>query len=692
MHALFAPRNVAIIGASANPDKLGGKPIHFLKKLGYPGTILPINPRGGEVQGLKAYTSLAEIEEDIDHAIIIVPAAATEAALADCVKKGIPFAQILSSGFAEAGEEGRAAQDRLVEIARAGNIRFTGPNALGCVSPGAKFFGTFSTALNGLMPVPGPVAVATQSGAFGSCTYVMASLRGIGLSRIIATGNEADIDVADVIDFLADDDETKVICAAIESCQNGTKLRKALVKAATNRKPVIVMKVGASEIGAAAAMTHTGALAGNDVIYDAIFKECGAYRAQSIEDMIDLAYVLSIGGIPDNAEAAILTVSGGIGILLADAATAAGVELTPFSTEDLAALTRIIPFAAGNNPLDTTAQVTQLPNACGEAGEYILSQTAHGTLFLYLANNALSPAAFDVMRRDLLQMRRRQPDKLIVTIMPSDPSLRAELEAAGILVFEDPSRAVRAVSRAARFQPMWNSVQPVASIEKGGRQPWPSSLNEAEAKALLSEAGMPVSPERICKSAQEAVEAALELGLPVAMKILSPDILHKSEAGGIALGLADEQAVRSAYDRIIADVGALRGDARIDGVLVSPMAPRGLEVILGVQNDPVFGPVIMFGPGGILVELLKDVSFASVPVARERVEDLLNEAAWSRLLDGWRGDEPLDRDALIDCVCCLSDFAARNADRIRGLEVNPLLVTARGCVMLDAVLDIEPDI
>ncbi|MGR3569048.1 MAG: CoA-binding protein, partial [Pseudooceanicola nanhaiensis] len=289
--AIFSPRSVAVIGASSNPTKLGGRPVAFLKDYGFKGEIYPVNAGQAEVQGLVSYKDVRDIPGPVDQAVIVVPSQHVEEALRGCAEKGVKVAQVLSSGFAEADEAGRARQERLMEIVRETGIRITGPNALGSVSPPDRFCATFSTAFQGMHPPAGNVAVVTQSGAFGSCTYVMIARRGLGLSRIVATGNEADVATAEVISYLADDPETRVICAAVESCRDGDGLRAALRKAAAAGKPVIFMKVGASELGAKAAATHTGALAGNDKVFDTVIREGGAWRARSIEEMVDLAYV-----------------------------------------------------------------------------------------------------------------------------------------------------------------------------------------------------------------------------------------------------------------------------------------------------------------------------------------------------------------------------------------------------------------
>ena len=685
--ALFSPGSVAIIGASNSPAKLGGKPVAYLKDYGFKGGIHPVNATQDTVQGLVAYTDVRDIPGEVDQAVIVVPAEHVEGALRGCAEKGVKVVQILSAGFAEADDAGRLRQERLVGIVRETGIRITGPNALGSVSPHDRYCATFSTAFEGMHPPAGNVAVVTQSGAFGSCTYVMMARRGLGLSRIVATGNEADIDVAEMIAHLADDERTRVICAAVESCRNGNGLRAALRKAAVAGKPVIFMKVGASEIGAKAAATHTGALAGNDRIFEAVISEGGAYRARSIEDMVDLAYVLAIGPEPCGARACIVTVSGGIGIMMADAAEGSGLELPPQSGALRRQVGEIVDFAEGSNPLDLTGRIAIQLDASLKVYGALLGSGEYDALLIYLANSGMSPRAFDVHLQQLRELRARHPDKVIGVITPAHPDVQKALEAVGVLVFEDPSRLVRALAAASVLAARRDAALTVRPAPcSAARVEAMGTLTEAGAKRILADAGLPVMDEAICAHAEAAVREAERIGYPVALKVLSPDIPHKTEVGGIALGLATAEAVREAFLKVTGNAARLAPGARIGGVIVAPMAGEGAEIILGVHNDPVFGLMIMTGAGGVMAEMLQEVSFASVPISRADAEALVARAGWGCLLSAWRGRPARDRAALIDAICRLSDFAAANAEHIEGVEINPLLVKAEGAVVLDALI------
>ncbi|WP_424138797.1 acetate--CoA ligase family protein [Roseomonas chloroacetimidivorans] len=684
--ALFRPDSIAIIGASSDPAKLGGRPVDYLKRFGFAGRIYPVNGSGGMVQGLPAFRSVADLPETPDQALVIVPAHAVEAALEACAARGILLVQVLSSGFAEEGPEGAARQERILALARRAGIRITGPNALGSVSVPDGLFATFTTTLDSMRFRPGRVAFVTQSGAFGSHAYACAHLRGIGMSRAVATGNEADLDVAECIALLAGDEGTSVICAALEGCRDGTRLRTALLKAARAGKPVIVMKVGASEAGAAAAATHTGSLAGEDRVYDAVLREGGAWRAQSIEEMIDIAQLCSLGRMPGGRDVGIVSISGGIGVLMADAASTAGLSLPPFPPEVLGAVAESLPAAAGVNPVDTTANAIPRMDAVETLIGSVLERTAIPTVVTYFAHTLRNPALFAKVEQGFRRLRQRYPDRLLVAVTTQDETVRDQLGEIGIPVFDDPSRAMRAVGAASALPGLQAAAEalPAVSPPYGGAI---DARHEAGAKALLAAAGVPVLPERVVTDAAGAVAAAEAVGYPVVAKILSEDIPHKTEIGGVLLGLADAASVEAGFRLLMDRAGAHAPMARIDGVLIAPMAGKGLETIIGVQQDPVFGPMVMFGLGGIAVELFQDVAFGSAPLSPTRAARLVDQVRGaSRLLQGWRGGPPLDRDGLITALCRVSELAASRAAEIRSVEINPLLVRPEGAVALDALV------
>ncbi|NKE44076.1 acetate--CoA ligase family protein [Roseomonas frigidaquae] len=684
LEKMFRPASVAVIGASNDPDKLGGRTLLHLRELGYRGRIYPINVTAKQVQGLPAWPSVRDLPEVPDSALMLLPAPLVEPALEECAAKGILHVQVLSSGFAEEGAEGAAMQDRVAALARRHGMRITGPNALGSISPPDGFFGTFSSLLATAQPGPGVIGVATQSGAYGSHIYAAAHLRGIGISRAIATGNEADIDVAAAIDYLAEDAGTRVICASLEGCKDGAALRRALLKAAAARKPVIIMKVGTTEVGAAAAATHTGSLAGEDRIFSAVFRECGAYRAQSIEEMIDIAYLCAIAPLPPNDAVGVLTVSGGIGVLMADACIEAGLSVPPMPDAAMARIREIQPVAGGRNPIDTTAQLNGRMHVFEAISQEMLRGAELGCFLFYLAHLGRNVPRFPPLEQTLAALRQAAPDRLVVAVMTSVEEIRTRLEALGVPVFEDPTRAVKAVTGAARLR----ALQAAATAPKDVAAAAPRHVaagNEAAAKALLAEIGVKVLPEHVCAEAGQAVLAADAVGYPVVMKILSDDIPHKTEIGGVLLNLPDADAVRQGFTTLMQRAGAARPDAKLDGVLVAPMVRGGVETIIGVQRDPIFGPMVMFGLGGVSVELFRDVAFASAPLTPERAAALVESVQGARLLAGWRGAPALDKAALVQALCAVAAFAAAQPG-IESIEINPFLVQAQGGVALDALV------
>jgi acyl-CoA synthetase (NDP forming) len=685
---LFSPTSVAVIGASSDADRIGGRVLRFLLEAGYGGRLYPVNKSGAaEIQGLPAFASVTEIPGQVDQAIVLTPVAGVESAIRESIAKGVQCVLVLTAGFAEIGPEGRALQDRLRDLCRAAGVRMVGPNSLGILNLDNRYFATFSTVLYGLQPRAGRIALATQSGAFGSCAYGMASLRGMGFSQIVATGNEADVDVAECIDYFAGDPGTDVICAALESCRDGQRLRAALLKAALAGKPVLVMKVGRTELGAAAASTHTGSLAGNDAAFDAVFAECGALRPASIEAMLDIAYFCAVTGqLPGNPDMGVVTGSGGIGVLMADQAGESGLHMPPLPESGRQAALELLPFAVAANPLDMTAQVTSVPGGVGRAIEVMLQHGDYGSVMAYLAHSGLSPARFAPTLAQLRELRQRYPRKCLVLVMLSTPEVDAQLAAIGIPVFGDPTRAVAALAGAARIKALQRQLYQLPAPVQTRAAPLGDVSTEALAKQALGAAGLPVLRELLCASEEAAAAASRELGFPLVAKIASPDILHKTEIGGVLLGLQDEAAVRAAFAALMQRARDAVPQARLDGVLLAPMVRGGIETLLGVQVDPTFGPMVVFGAGGTAVELHRDVALASAPLTPERARALVDRVRSSALLTGWRGAPPLDVNALVRALCALSDFAMAHADELDSIDVNPLVVMERGAVCLDAVI------
>jgi acyl-CoA synthetase (NDP forming) len=595
---------------------------------------------------------------------------------------------MFTAGFAETGQEGRAAQERLADIARRGGIRLCGPNCLGLFNLRTGHTPTFGSYLEEGPQRPGPLGMVTQSGAFGTHLLALAKRRGILTGLWISTGNEADIQVADGISFLADDTETEAIACYMEAIKDRDRFIDAVTRALANGKPVIAMKVGGSAVGAAAAASHTASLAGSDAIYDAVFRQLGVERAVSPEDLIEIAYACTRSRLPRSRRLAIMTVSGGAGVLMADAAEREGVELTPLSPEAQAEVLRWVPFAAARNPVDLTAQPLNEPELIDKGFDLLLGQEGFPAIAAFFLLWASSPKMGDILFRSVSQAAARYPDCYFALSVIASEEVRRRYEEAGIAIFEDPWRAVEAVAAAMRCAECLAAPAAPPPPPLEDLPPLPKRrIGEDEAKRILAGAGIPSVPGRLVTGAAEAAAMASDLGDRLVLKILSPDILHKTEAGGVMLDVAAADAA-AAYDRLVARVRATAPEARIEGALISPMLRDGVETIIGVQNDPVFGPVVMLGLGGVFVEIMRDVTFRIAPFGPEEGRRMIAEIKGAAVLEGARGKPPVDTDALAEALSQLSRFAAAQTGRFTSIEINPLLVRPRGSgvAALDALI------
>jgi acyl-CoA synthetase (NDP forming) len=690
---LLAPRSVAIFGASNDPDRISGRPLRYYKEAGYRGALYPINPNRAIVQGIRAYPDLASVPGPVEFALIAVPVPHAIAALEAAIAKGVRAAVVFTAGFAETGAAGRALQDRLAAIARAGGIRLCGPNCLGLFNLRVGHTATFGSYLEAGPQRPGPLGMVTQSGAFGTHLLALARRRGIGVGIWISTGNEADIQVADGISFLADDPETQAIACYMEAIKDRDRFAAAVARARENGKPVIAIKVGGSAIGAAAAVSHTASLAGSDALYDAAFRQWGVERARTPEDLVEIAYACTRGRLPRSRRLAVMTISGGAGVLMADAAERFGVDLAPLSPAAQAEVTGWVPFAAARNPVDLTAQPINEPILLDKAFDLLLGREGFPAVVAYLLALAASPKLGETVYNLVAGAARRYADRYIALAVIAGEEIRRRYEEAGVAVFEDPWRAVEAVAAAMRCaERLFEPPAPPPPVP-GNLPPLPRRrIDEYEAKRILAMAGIPTPEERLVRSAQEAEAAAAALGERLVLKIVSPDIAHKTEIGGVVLDIPRAQAAE-AYERLMTTVAARAPRARRDGVLVSPMLTDGIETILGVQNDPVFGPVVMFGLGGVFVEVLRDVTFRIAPFGVAEARRMIGEIRGAALLEGVRGRPAGDLDALAAALSRLSVFAAAQAGHFTSIEINPLLVRPKGLgvAALDALILPAPE-
>ncbi|MBO1110608.1 acetate--CoA ligase family protein [Bordetella petrii] len=686
LDSFLSPRSIAIVGASTHAGKVGAVPLRYLIEQGYRGEVYPINAGARQVQGRPACASLRAVGRPIDLAIFAIPASAADTALDDAIAAGVRNIVMFSAGFAELGEQGDAAQRAFAAKARAAGIRVLGPNCLGFMNVARSVYATFSPVVSTGLVEAGQVGLVSQSGAFGAYAYAMARERGVGLSMWVTTGNESDIDVADCIAWMARDPATRVIMAYLEGCRDGGKLRQALDLARAADKPVVVVKVGRTALGARAAASHTAALAGDDAVYQALFRQHGAWRARSIEEFFDIAHCLAVSGQPANARVGLLTVSGGVGVMMADDAAEAGLDVAELPAAAQEIIRARVPFAATQNPVDLTGQVTADPSLLEMAARAMLGQGGYGSLLIFLAAFGSTPAMQAMQQQLARDLRQAFPGRLLMFSALADPAQQRALEAQGCLCYGDPARAIRVLAAMAFFHAQRRRPGPAVAGPPVVLRPGPYS--EADAMRVLREHGMPVVPARHAQSREQAIEQARELGFPVAMKIVSADITHKSDVGGVVLDIRDENVAREAYDRILAAVAKAAPRARIQGVLVAPMVRGGVECILGVRRDPVLGPVVMVGAGGVNVELLGDVALRLAPVDIEQAREMIGELRIAPLFGGFRGAPAADAAALAEAIVRLSRFAAAAGDTLDSVELNPLVVLpeGRGACALDAVL------
>ncbi|MBT2336409.1 acetate--CoA ligase family protein [Variovorax paradoxus] len=690
LDALFKPRSIAIFGASDDVTKIGGRPLQFLQKYGYAGGIYPINRKAGLVQSLQAYASVADLPEVPELAVVAVPPAGVLDVVQDCARRGVKAAVILSAGFSEMGEEGSRLQGRIGEVARATGMRIVGPNCLGAIGVPDKSIATFSVALESSFPTAGSVGIVSQSGNLGSFTLRLADERGLGISRMLTTGNECDVDIADAIASLAADPGTSVILCCMETCRDGAKLTRAMAMAREAGKPLVVLKVGVSEAGSEAAASHTGALACSDAVFDAVLRHGGAIRVPSIELLLEVGHALSVVGparVPGGNRVAVLTASGGFGVLLADAASAQGLALPKLGAQTQARILSVVPFAAPSNPVDMTAQVSSRPEVLAQVLDAVARDDSCDALILQSANAFHVPRLRDVFLGALAQVRKDHPSRLILLCARAPQDVRARLTEMGFPMVEGIDAACATLAALMRFGARDRAPAVAPAID---RAPLPAEAfaTEASAKAVLAEAGLPVPQEAIAASRDEALAAAREMGFPLVLKIVSPDIAHKTEVGGVFVGVVSEEQLREEYDNLLARVARKAPQARIAGVLVAQMVQGGVELILGSKKDPVFGPMVMVGLGGIFAEILKDVALQPAPVDEAQATAMLQSLKAFPLLDGARGRPKADVQAAAKAIVALSRFAVRHAQSVSEIDINPLIVLdqGRGAYALDALI------
>ena len=686
---LLRPSSVAILGASDTPTRIGGRSLGYMLQRPFDGKLFPINPNRSKVQGLPAFASVADLPEAPDVAIIALAAELVPDAIDALAKRGTPAAVIFSSGFAEIGQKGEALQKLIIERARRGKVRMLGPNSLGLLNTRNNFWGTFTSSLESGWPRPGRIGIASQSGAYGAHMLSAAMGRDLGISVFVTTGNEADIATADAIGWMAEHEDTDVIVAYLEGIKSGDRLVRALECARAARKPVIVMKAGRSALGSKAAQSHTASLAGNDAVADAVLRELGAVRIETTQQALDFAELATKRIYPVGNTLGVLTVSGGAGILIADDAERLSLAMPELPNDAQSEMTRLLDFASTRNPVDCTAQALNELSLVGDFGTIMLRKGRYKSLLVFFSQAGGAKSIVAGFRVELRRILAAAPDCLGVLCVLAPAEVVKQYKDDGFVVYDDPARAVAAIAAMGRlgevFARAGNPPQRIAPLPDFVG----SALNEAEAKALLAKAGLPVAEERIVQSAAAASMAAAEIGFPVVMKIVSPDIPHKTEIGGVLTDVRTEEDARMAFDTLILRGATARPDARLDGVLVARKIVDGIECIMGIMRDPVFGPVAVFGLGGIHVEVLKDVVLRRCPFGASEAETMIRSIRGYPLLRGVRGQPPVSIATLAEMLSRLSVLAIGLGPKLISIDVNPVIATPSGAWAVDAIIEID---
>jgi len=693
----YHPRSIAIVGASTKSSKPGGRPVMALRKRGYAGKVFPVNPSYEEVEGYKCYPSLLDVPGDVDMAIISLPAESVLDVLRQCAEKDVKVVVIFSAGFSEVGGEGIELQEKVRDLARANNIRILGPNSLGVINAANSATASFAFIAD-LEPVtPGTLAFVSQSGAFGAMMYAQATEAGVGCSSFTSVGNEAEAEFSDFVGYLLDAPDTQVIGGYLEGARDGDKLRRVAEKALRLRKPMLILKVGRTGAGARAASSHTGSLAGDDQIYDAFFRQMGIVRIESLPDLTSFAILHRSGKEYRGRRVAILGGSGGQGVLLADRCERLGLSVPEITGAAREKLEQYLPaFASARNPIDLTAQGGRDTSTWGKCLRALVEDPG---IDVVLAQAFFREEVGMKVAEELVEICQSTSKPVVLMTHLRDDSefvsrCIALVENAGIPILSDGLQAAEAVAKLCWYHEKARQVSDGESLPE--RIPpgegvdalihSADRLSEFQCKRILRCYGIPVTSEALATSEEMAVEQARELGYPVALKIQSGEILHKTEAGGISLDLASDDEVRAAYQEVVDNAKRYAPDAGVQGVLVQEMLEGGVEVIIGTTRDPVFGHVIMFGLGGIFVEALRDVSFRIAPVTRRDAEEMVQEIKGYRVLQGMRGKPPVDVGAIVDAILRVSQLVTDHADEIEELDINPLVVFPEGAKAVDALV------
>jgi acetyltransferase len=689
LEAFFRPQSVAVVGASRDPEKLGYAVLANLKEGGYPGHLYPVNPKADEILGYKAYPSVLDIPDPVDLAVLVIPYQFVPPALEQCGQKGIPAAVVITAGFREAGLEGLAREMELIETARKYHMRLIGPNCLGVIDTSTPLNATFAAGT----PPKGPIAFMSQSGALGTAVLDMAMAGRIGFSKFASLGNKADVSEIDLLEAWAGDEASRVILIYVEGLPDGQKFMR-VAREVTHKKPVVAIKSGVTASGSRAVSSHTGSLAGSEAAYKAAFEQAGVVRAPSMEALFDYARAFAYQPLLKGERIGIVTNAGGPGILATDALEHAGLEIPRLSPETAEALASYLPGAASvANPVDVLGD--GLADRYEHAMQLVLADRNVDGLIVIV-----TPQAMTEIEKTAHAVGRiaQGTDKPVLGCFMGEARIKAGVDVLwqyGVPNYPFPERAAAALAAMSAYrrererpiaeaEPCEVCQPPVRELFGRVRAEGRVSIGDAEARDVLQAYGFSVPKSRLAKTAEEAVALAEEIGYPVVMKVASPDILHKTDVGGVKLNLRSAGDVRDAFDLIVYRAGRYVPGARIWGCQVQQMVSGGREVLLGMSRDPQFGPLVAFGLGGIYVEALKDVSFRVAPFGRQEAEEMIREIRSYRLLEGIRGEPPADHAAMVDALLRVSQLVT-DFPEIVEMDINPLMVfeEGRGAIAID---------
>jgi acyl-CoA synthetase (NDP forming) len=686
LDTFFSPDSIALIGASRDPEKIPGRLLSMLRKNEFPGSIYPINPNYGDIDGLKCYPSIADVGQPIDLAIVIIPARAVLGALEQCAAVGVKNAVIISSGFAEEGGDSAAMQDAIAALAKKTGMRISGPNAEGFYSEAQRVAATFSPTVDVKPDAPRLIAtkrrigIVAQSGGIGFAIYHRAKALGIALSYVISAGNESDLGAGEFFEYLVQDSSTDVILLFIEGIRDVEKFLPAARRAAETGKPVIVTKVGRSGAGERAAASHTASMAGWSAAYDAVFAKYGFIVSNDLDEAVTIAAVLTTNPMPRGDRVAVLTVSGGAGIWGADTVSMQGLQVPELSAPIQAEISKLLPsYGATRNPIDVTAQGVHSGGLQKSIDLLDVSDEVDAILVVLSLSSDIRMPFKQAELKPVIDAQNK-PIVFYSYTLPSDFA-RNELAASGAVVLSGLTHvgvAMRQMVQRAKFKLAPPADAAAATLRDLSAQPKSPTMSEFDSKSLLRDAGIWL-PEEVLVTERDALDAAIaRVGLPLVLKIQSPDIPHKSEVGGVRVNITTKGEAFIAYQALLHDARKHRPNAAIQGVLVGPMAKKGVEIIIGTMCDATFGPMIMVGLGGITTELFRDVIYRPAPVSAAEAAAMLAELKAEPLLTGFRGAAKADIPALSKLISQISVLAARLSHEISEIEINPVLVHPQG--------------